>query len=211
MGAPLAIASAVPRSRVRTCAGVGGKEKPASGPKRPPVTVGVPGRALLTADDIATAIAWRLEGIPAAEIEDIAAALRPLATDFREARPEVAAVLADLRRPGDRRDAWGLACAVLADDAHRRGDLSGFWSAGHVVAEAARQGRRMPKARSPLTEPMRRFRQENPGCSPSEAFEVFRAGGCDVVTGYLSREDALQVLGWSVVTRESFIRQYGRL
>lgn len=216
MGAALAIAAAAPQSGARGGAAIGGTQKPASGPKNPlqietTQRRGISGRALLTADDLRAAIAWRIDGIPATEIEAIAAALRPFADDFREARPEIAAVLADLRRPGDRRDAWGLACAVLADDAARRRDLSGFWSAGFVVAEAARQGRRMPTDRSPLTEPMRRFRQDHPGCSPSKAFEVFRAGGCDVVTGYLSRDDALQVVGWSMVTRESFIRQYNRL
>lgn len=208
MGAALAIAAAAPRSGAREGAGI-------SGPKKPPAirnsTAGVSGRSLLTADDLRAAIAWRIEGIPRAEIEAIAAALRPLADDFREDRPAIAALLADLRRPGDRRDAWGLACAVLADDAARRGDLSGFWSAGFVVAEAARQGRRMPKDRSPLTEPMRRFKQENPNHFPDDAFNAFRDGACDLVTGYLSKDDALQVAGWSNVTRETFSRQYQRL
>lgn len=212
MGAPLAKSIAVPRYGAREGAGIGGTPKPASGPKKAPANqIGVSGRSLLTADDLRAAIAWRIEGIPADEIEAIAAALRPLADDFREARSEVAAVLADLRRPGDRRDAWGLACAVLADDAARRGDLSGFWSAGLVVVEAARQGRRMPQTRSPLTEPMRQFRRANPDCSPDQAFAAFRDGAGDVVTKYLLREDALQVAGWSMVTRDSFIRQYRRL
>lgn len=100
------------------------------------------GRSLLTQSDIEAAVDWRLAGISATEIDAIARALDPFAADFREDRPEVAAVLADLRRPGDRRDPWSLACAVLAADAMLRGDAEIFFSAGFEVVGALRQSRR---------------------------------------------------------------------
>lgn len=107
-------------------------------------------RSLLLADDVRAAIAWRLAGMPEAEVLALSDALRPLAGDFREDNPRVSALLADLHRPGDRRGPWTLACAVLSEDAMRRGDANLFWSAGIEVVQAMRQGRRgsHPKPRS---------------------------------------------------------------
>ena len=219
MGAPLAMASAVPRSRARICAGVGDNEKPASGPKRPPEnrnrsTAGVPGRALLAADDLRAAIAWRIEGIPATEIEAIAAALRPLAADFRETRPEVAAVLADLRRPGDRRGAWSLACAVLARDAEMRGDMYQFAAAVAVLASSIDQRDRSSGDRSPLTPLMRDFKENHPGLTSEQAFAHFAAlGGAEheVIAGFSGIDDALIFHDGRRLSHESFCRQYRRL
>jgi hypothetical protein len=87
-------------------------------------------------------MSWRLEGIPIQELEAIADALRPFADDFREDRPEVAALLADLYRPGDRRSGWSFACAVLAWDALRRCDILTFGAAMTEVLAALRQARR---------------------------------------------------------------------
>jgi hypothetical protein len=98
-------------------------------------------RYLLKPADIREAIAWRLAGVSGAEISALACVLRPLAADFREDRAEVASVLNDLR-PTDCRRAWSLACAVLADDALRLGDLATFWAAGCEVVVAARNSRR---------------------------------------------------------------------
>lgn len=129
--------------------GVGGPEEfeCAKSPKKPPARKGratkrLSGRSLLTQGDIEAAVDWRLAGISATEIDAIARALDQFAADFREDRPEVAAALADLRRPGDRRDPWSLACAVLAADAMLRSDAEIFFAAGFEVVGALRQSRR---------------------------------------------------------------------
>jgi hypothetical protein len=96
MGAALAIAAAVPRSGTRARNGGGTDSKPSKGPQKP-------GKHLLNKSDVTAAVAWRLDGIPSAEVATLATMLRPFAGDFREARPEVARLLADMRRPGDRR------------------------------------------------------------------------------------------------------------
>lgn len=216
MGAALKSASRMPRSRPREYMDGAAKRKPPSGPKKGlaeqnGATVRDGGRCLLTNADVHAAIAWRLSGIPEAEIDTIAEALRPYAGGFRESRPEVAQVLADLRRPGDRRGAWSLASAVLARDAQRRGDVAGFLLAGFAVIEAMRQGRGSGRSRSPLTAPMREFKRRYPDSSPDEAFGAFCAGEGGAVADYRPGEDALQVAGWSLVTRDSFVRQYRRL
>jgi hypothetical protein len=140
MGAALAIAAAVPRSKTRTCNGGGTDGKPPKGSRKPAAPT--PGKYLLTASDVIAAIAWRLDGIPDAEVATLATMLRPLASDFREARPKVARLLADMRRPGDRRGAWSLACAILARDAGQRDDVELSLLAGFEVVKAIQQGRR---------------------------------------------------------------------
>ncbi|MFA7268720.1 MAG: hypothetical protein WC073_05200 [Sterolibacterium sp.] len=99
-------------------------------------------RCLLQPADIGSAIAWRLENMPAGDVEALVLVLRPLAADFREDNPKVAAILRDLHYPNDRRGAWSLACAVLADDGGRRKDWSMFWAAGFEVMKALQQGQR---------------------------------------------------------------------
>jgi hypothetical protein len=217
MGAALAIAAAAPRSVVREGASIGGTRKPASGPKTPPAnrnrsTAGISGRSLLTADDLRAAIAWRIDGIPAIEIEAIATALRPLAADFRETRPEVAAVLADLRRPGDRRGAWSLACAVLARDAEMRCDLYQFAAAVAVLASSLDQRDRSIGDRSPLTPLMRDLKKSRPGLKSDQAFAYFAglcSGSHEVIAGF--SDDALVLHDGRRLSRDSFCRQYRRL
>ena len=217
MGAPLSVAAAAPQSGAREGEGVGGAPKPVSGPKKPPAnrirsTAGVSGRSLLSVDDLRAAIAWRIEGIPATEIEAIAVALRPLAADFREARPEVAAVLADLRRPGDRRGAWSLACAILAQDAEMRGDMYQFAAAVAVLASSLDQRDRSIGDRSPLTPLMRDFKTSRPGMKSEQAFAYFAmlcSGSHEVIAGF--SDDALVLHDGRRLSRDSFCRQYRRL
>lgn len=141
MGAALATINAAPRSGAREPRDSSGAGKPSkAAPKAPTPAVGT--GTLLTADDIAAAVAWRTDGIGTDEIAALAATLRPYASDFRASRPDVAAILGDLRRPGDRRGPWSLACALLALDARRRGDVDGFWAAGLEVVKSMQQGRR---------------------------------------------------------------------
>lgn len=100
------------------------------------------GRCLVQRRDIDEAIRWRLRGLDEDDVAAIARRLRPLAADFTDRRREVAAVLAGLRRMGDRRAPWSLACAILAEEAALSGDVDGFWSAGLEVLNAQRQSRR---------------------------------------------------------------------
>lgn len=147
MPPPLRLPVPVPRSASREglIGGSGGKP-PRSG-KKPAVdrsgsTAQVSGWRLPTHADIIVAIAWRLDGIPVADVGALADVLRPFADDFRESRPEVAAVLADIHRAGDRRSARTLTAAVLASDAEQRGDVAGFLLAGFEVLESFRQSNR---------------------------------------------------------------------
>lgn len=183
MGARLQTATQAGRSLPRQYLAVGDDEKPHQGPKNPtakrnPSTARVSGRALLTIDDIESAIAWRLAGIPDEEVGAIGAALWPLAKNFREDRPRVARVLADLRRPGDRRGGWSLACACLAREAERRGDLHRFAAAVAEVVTSLRQARRgkhFNRKQSPdadaLDDLIADYRRECPGMSPSALFD----------------------------------------
>ncbi|MBK8760423.1 MAG: hypothetical protein IPM03_08300 [Sulfuritalea sp.] len=135
----LATETAALRSASLEGVGSGAGRKSPRAAKKPSAD---PGRRLLSELDIEDALRWRFSGLSAAEIAAVADQLRPFAEDFRDARPEVAAVLAALRRPSDRRSPWSLACAVLADDAARQGDITGYWAAGIEVVSAFRQSRR---------------------------------------------------------------------
>jgi hypothetical protein len=144
MGAPHPLPASLPWSRPRKGIGSGDGRKPPKNAKKPPAeplgsAAPVSGRRLVQRRDIEEAIRWRLRGLDEDDIAAIAGRLRPLAADFTDSRREVAVVLAGLRRPGDRRAPWSLACAVLAEAAASRGDVDGFWSAGLEVLNARRQ------------------------------------------------------------------------
>ena len=178
MGAALAIAAAVPRSGTRARNGGGTDSKPSKGPQKP-------GKHLLNKSDVTAAVAWRLDGIPSAEVATLATMLRPFAGDFREARPEVARLLADMRRPGDRRGAWSLACAILARDAGRRGDVELLLLAGFEVVKALQQGRRGSHANrragtapDALDKLVAQHLGSNPGVDTDVLFNHFAASGC---------------------------------
>lgn len=180
MGAALKSASAMPRSGVQGHPGGKSRSGHKNGPpEQKPSTMRLGGRCLIAADDIRAAIAWRLSGIPELEVDTLAEALRPFAKDFREARPEVAEILADLRRPGDRRSPWSLACAALARDAFLRGDQFRFAMAGFAVVEAERQGRRgahvREHTRDALDALIARHKAAHPGDDADTAFARFGA------------------------------------
>ncbi|MCX7172210.1 MAG: hypothetical protein NTY41_18545, partial [Proteobacteria bacterium] len=160
--------------------------------------------------DITAAIAWRLENIPADDVEALALVLRPLAADFREDEPRVATILQDLHYPNDRRGSWSLACAVLADDAGRRGDLSLFLLAGIEAVRAMQQGRNGKKDRHPLTSIMRKFKTKYPDLTSEQAFDHFSGLEDDVIADYASWNDSLILHDAPDLSRESFCRQYRR-
>lgn len=147
MGGRLAPAAAIQRSAMAECQG-GGLSQEAPPSEAQPLrgefssTEKRSGRRLRQEADIRSAINWRLRGVPTGDMEVLAEALRPLAEDFREDRAELEAIIGDLRYPGDRRAGWSLACAILAYDADRRGDMLLFFKAGFEVAKAMDQSRR---------------------------------------------------------------------
>ena len=199
MGAALATINAVPRSGARECQSSGGAGKPAKAAKKAPTPAAGTG-TLLTADDIAAAVAWRTDGIGTDEIAALAATLRPYASDFRASRPDVAAILGDLRRPGDRRGPWSLACALLALDARRRGDVDSFWAAGLEVVKSMQQGRRGSHGNR-ITQPVDALDalitaeiRETPGLTASAMFDrcAARAGVFqEVLIEYVKARDEL--------------------
>lgn len=146
MGAALAISTSAKLRRVSRGAGSGGNGEHTGGGREHRVadvgTAAHRGRHILTQREIEAAIAWRLDGVPNADVQVIADLIRPMASDFREGRPEVAAMLLDLRRPNDRRSGWSMACAILAADAGGRSNWSLFWAAGFEVVSAFRHAKR---------------------------------------------------------------------
>lgn len=147
MGAALQIAAAVPRSEALECLVSSVSEKPPRNRKKPLAegsrsTARIPGRRVLSEPDIEDALRWRLGGIPEAMVWAAAERLLPFADDFREDLPEVAAMLAGLRRAGDRRSPWSLAVATLADAAARRGNVRDYWRFGIEAVLAHRQAKR---------------------------------------------------------------------
>lgn len=124
---------------------IGAREKTTRGPDSAFLSL-PPVRRLLTNEDICEAIAWRLRGVGDAERELLAALLGPFASDFREDRPEVAAVLRDLAS-SDKRGAWSMACAILADRALAHGEVRGAWAAGIEVVTAYRNSLRATGSR----------------------------------------------------------------
>lgn len=92
--------------------------------------------------DIIEAAEWCLATIPPNDVTMLATILRPLSDDFSEDRPEVAAILKDLRYPRNRKSSWSLACAILVKDAWHRSDPATFWAAGIEVLKAMQQGKR---------------------------------------------------------------------
>jgi hypothetical protein len=147
MGAPRELASWIERTDARQWGNEGKKARRASEAKNKAQkenrsTARHSGRRLNQPADIEDALEWRLAGLSIAELEALTDALRPFADDFREDRPEVAALLADLHLPGDRRSEWSLACAVLAWDGLRRNDALAFGIAIAEVMAAMKQGMR---------------------------------------------------------------------
>lgn len=94
------------------------------------------------AEDILKAADWCLFNVPPDVVSEMALLLRPYANDFTEDRPEVAAILKDLRYPRNRKSSWSLACAIIVRDSWDSSDLSTFWAAGIEVLKAWQQGKR---------------------------------------------------------------------
>lgn len=219
MGAPLEMASQVRRIKPRQGMGRDSEGKPHQQAKKPEEkrncsTVPLGGRCLIQPSDIEDALDWRLSGLAIGELEAIAEALRPMADDFREDRPEVATLLADLHRPGDRRSGWSLACAVLAWDGLRRHDMIAFGAALAEVLSAFRSSQGAKGDRHPLTPVMRELKRNQPAMTADRAFAHFKGLAADdheILADYSDERDALILHDAAELSREAFCRQYRRL
>lgn len=171
---------------------VASRSKAPKGPQRP-------GKYLLTKSDVIAAVAWRLDGIPDTEVATLTKILLPFAGNFREARPKVARLLADMRRPGDRRGAWSLACACLAREAERRGDIYLFAATVAEVVKSMQQAgrgkhsnRKVRPAADALDDLIMDYRHECPDLSPNALFDlVAQSTTSDVLVEFDQDQDEL--------------------
>lgn len=132
-------------------------------------------RAMLTEADILKAIRWRLQGVPAETIEmglQSAFYLLGTHTHIQDDEKPVAEILEGLRAPSDRREPWGLLCALLAMAAHQRRNRPRFWSAGFEVWQAYLQAHRSPsKGKDQLSVLIASHITTRPDLSPSTLFD----------------------------------------
>lgn len=132
------------------CGGIetGSRQRPENAPaKGVASTKRISGRHLITLDEIVAAVDKRLADWPPQMIDAWTEALRVVADDFRDDRPEVETILADIQADNPGRHPWPTACALLARDACRRGDVVLAMSAGVEVLAAEVQARRASNPR----------------------------------------------------------------
>ena len=119
---------------------------------------------------------WRLAGWPADEVD---AAVAPLAWLLKQspsldtAHPGVAAVLASLDRPGDRRGPWTALCALAVFWAEAHDDQVLYHRAGFEVLASYRQamrGHQAPVADA-LDELMTSYLRLHPATTALQLFE----------------------------------------
>lgn len=182
----------------------------AKSPKKPSAQKGratkrLSGRSLLTQGDIEAAVRWGLAGTSAGLIDDISRALEPFAGDLCEGRLEVAAVLRDLCST-EGRSAWLIACAALALDAERRGDVHAFASAVVELVDAMRQSERRSGKLGPVAQAIQDAKARHPGIGAEAAIAMLietERAKC------VSLSDDL-LIGGKRIQRDSFIRTFRR-
>ena len=136
-------------------------------------------RRLITADDIRAAITWRLDGTTegqlAIDLDLVARFMDGLdtAAEILDDDPAVIDLLARLKRPAERRDAWGRLCALLGVVAQRRGDIGLFYASGFDVVLAWQQSMRGNGCRKPdaLNGLIAAHLEECPEIPPREVFD----------------------------------------
>jgi len=177
-------------------------------------------RRLIADGDIHDAAMWRLAGFQPDAIEAATARVERLIASgipLDSERPEVAAALASLERPGDRRNAWSALMAVVAlwADAHCNERL--FLLSGFEVVTAWRNGQTkstgMPKGL--LSEMMVQYRANQPGASADDLFDRLAgmAGIDPMIVDYDAERDVLTYEDRGRlhdVSRASFGRQFRR-
>lgn len=107
-------------------------------------------RCLPTINDVIDACIERLSGVTIevriCELKAVATILETVGLpDFAETDPATVAIMNVLRRPDDRRSSWGQLMALVAVLSYRRGDMPGFWRAGHEVLSLHAQTQRGKK------------------------------------------------------------------
>ena len=142
---------------------------------------------IVSDNDIFEACLWRLAGCQAEVIEASTARVAkfiksgvPLESD----QPEVAAAMAALKRPGDRRSGWSALMAVTALYADSQGYARLFLVAGFEAVKASQQGKRGSHnnrrmcARDSMDDHIKEFLASDPAASTSEIFQHFADIAC---------------------------------
>lgn len=109
-------------------------------------------RRLPTDNDVMQACIQRLSG---AAIDRLTGELKAVAglldavglPELAEGDPVTVEMMNAIRRPEDRRSGWGQLMALVAVLSYRRGDMAGFWRAGHEVLALHAQTARGKKKR----------------------------------------------------------------
>lgn len=138
-------------------------------------------------EDIHEAALWRLAEFPAELIEASTARVAQLVdadVPLESNHLEVAAAMAELKRPGDRRSGWSALMAVTALYADSQGYARLFLVAGFEVVKASQQGKRGSHhnrrmcARDSMDDHIKEFLAGDPAASTSEIFQHFADIAC---------------------------------
>ena len=169
-------------------------------------------RRIATTGDIESAIAWAIGDLTPGEFSDLTSKLRPLKSDFNEARPEVVAALAVISTKG-RRSPWTIACAVLAADAAARGDTDLHHRAAAEVLTAWRAASRATKTRSPLSRMLADLRSRRPALTFDDLARLIDSGDpaiAEAIAGADHAQDEVILADGRRVALESVERAWRR-
>lgn len=174
--------------------------------------------------EIHAAALWRLAEFPQDVIEDGTDSLAQLLEQgipFDSSAPEVADLLAALKRPGDRRNPWTALMALAVMLADVRGDACLFYRTGAEIVTAWRNSTARTEgtpSRTELSDMMAEFQENMPHATAYECFDRWRkiaeTQSHPVLVEYDSERDALAYEDRGeirTVTRESFARQFRRV
>lgn len=174
--------------------------------------VGHSNRRLIADQDILAAARWRLEGWTAQEVEAATENAARLVANPGAYAPQ------QFQRPGDRRDPWTAACALMALHAQTTGDRDLFLRAGVEIIQAWRNSmaRKPGAVRSTLAAMMAIFQANQPHAQAGEYFDLL-ASLAGIDPAIADFDQAEQVLTYADrdrlvdVHRDSFARQFRRV
>ena len=126
---------------------------------------------LVTAEEIAQAILWRLKGLDREKKTDLMGRVRDLPAYIHTDNPAVSNFLREIEQafPKDRRSSWTLLCSLVAIN-DRTGRGYAFWTAGMVVLGAHRKTQHSCDALSSL---IAEFLGNHPDAKPLEIWKNF--------------------------------------
>lgn len=181
-------------------------------------------RCLVTADEIAQAILWRVKGLDREKKADLLGRVKDLPKYIHTDHPAVANFLREIEQafPKDRRSSWTLLCSLVAlNDKTARGYA--FWTAGMVVLGAHRKARQQPEKRAcdELSLLIAAFLGNHPEAKPREIWTHFTDVTLlcsDVLADYNPSTDMLSYYPddtdpdhWEPISYETFARRVRRV